>query len=389
MRSGRGWKMREARELTHLSLFSGIGGLDLAAERAGFRSVGQCEWADYQTKVLERHWPAVPRWRDIRTLTKESFYERTGLRTVDLISGGFPCQPFSTAGMRRGCEDDRYLWPEMLRVIEELRPDWVVGENVAGIVNMALDTVLSDLESLGYACQAFIIPACAVDAPHRRDRCAIVAYSDCHAGGPRRAKTAGQQWQTGLADGSHDVAHTDGTGQQRRKQHRTPDTGGQEKPHRPTCKCGQNVGDSTSAGFQNRAGVPLGRSSQEPKPERPGGDVPDTNNRRGIMRRHGELPEAESLGRIRGDYGGRTPEYGGGERRTTQSGMGGGYDGLSSRMDGVRTGWADGSWEYGIERIARGVPERVNRLKCLGNAVVPAQFYPIFQAIADIERSGV
>ncbi|EPS6244936.1 DNA cytosine methyltransferase, partial [Escherichia coli] len=164
----------EAAKLAHLSLFSGIGGLDLAAEWAGFTTVGQCEWADYPTKVLEKHWPDVPRWRDIRTLTKESFHEKTGLRTVDIISGGFPCQPFSVAGKRRGKEDDRYLWPEMLRVISDLRPAWVVGENVAGIVNMALGQVCADLESEDYSVQAFIIPACAVDAPHRRDRCAII-----------------------------------------------------------------------------------------------------------------------------------------------------------------------------------------------------------------------
>lgn len=170
------------KKLTHLSLFSGIGGLDLAAEWAGFTTVGQCERADYPTKVLEKHWPDVPRWRDIRTLTKESFYERTGLQTVDVISGGFPCQPHSIAGKRLGAKDERHLWPEFMRIIREIKPRAVIGENVPGILSTIHDDVRSDLESAGCQSWTFCFPAYAVGAHIERYRVAVVAVPESKPG---------------------------------------------------------------------------------------------------------------------------------------------------------------------------------------------------------------
>ena len=154
---------------THLDLFSGIGGFALAAQAAGYSTIGFSEIEPYACKILKRHWPNVPNYGDIRNVR--------GLR-ADLITGGFPCQPYSTAGKRGGASDDRALWPEMFRVIGETRPTWVLGENVPGIISMELDRVLSDLESLGYAAWPLGVPACAVDAKHRRERIWIVAYSE-------------------------------------------------------------------------------------------------------------------------------------------------------------------------------------------------------------------
>ena len=164
-------------KITHLSLFSGIGGLDLAAEWAEFKTIGQCEWADYPTKVLEKHWPGVPRWRDIRTLTLEDFYARTGLRTVDVISGGFPCQPHSVAGKRAGKNDERHLWPEFMRIVRELQLSFVIGENVNGILSTIHESVCADMESEGYEVRTFSVPAYAVGAHHERYRVFIIGIA--------------------------------------------------------------------------------------------------------------------------------------------------------------------------------------------------------------------
>ena len=163
--------------LTHGSLFSGIGGFDLAAEWMGWENEFHCEWNPFGQKILKHYWPNAKTYEDI---TKTDFTIHRG--TIDVLSGGFPCQPYSSAGKRKGKEDERHLWPEMLRAIREIQPTWVVGENVRGLTNwnggMVFDEVQADLENEGYEVTPFLLPACAVNAPHRRDRIWFVAYAN-------------------------------------------------------------------------------------------------------------------------------------------------------------------------------------------------------------------
>ena len=172
-------------KLKVLDLFSGIGGFSLGLERAGMETVAFCEIEDYPRKVLKKHWPDVPIYEDIRELTSERL-KADGI-TADLICGGYPCQPFSTAGKRQGEGDDRHLWPEMYRLIKTLRPRWVIAENVAGHISMGLDAVLSDLEAEDYAWWPFVIPACGANAPHSRDRLWLIANTRENPNNQQRA----------------------------------------------------------------------------------------------------------------------------------------------------------------------------------------------------------
>lgn len=345
--------------LTHFSLFSGIGGIDLAAEWAGFETVGQCEFADYPTKVLEKHWPEVPRWRDIIDVTAESVRSK-GITNITLLSGGFPCQPFSVAGKQRGKEDDRYLWPQMLRVIEELRPSWVLGENVAGLVRMALDQVLFDLESKDYTAIPLIIPACSVDAPHKRERVFIIAHTRCESEGSEVSRGDGEESSLYVTRLRQMVADSNGEWQPQSK----GDDG--EVGGRLSNGC-KDVADSNSERQQRE------RCSRE---------------RRGnVTPRDHEMPCQGScktsnycnMCSLWQSLCGKRPQE---KSKNMQQGMPCGV------WEAMRNETMESQWstEPRIPRVANGIKNRVDRLKCLGNAVVPQQVYPILKAIADIER---
>jgi len=279
-------------EPTHLDLFSGIGGFALAARWAGFRTIGFCDNEPYAQAVIKKHWPEVPIHGDIKTL------DGTAYRGVTLLTGGFPCQPFSCAGKQRGKDDDRYLWPEMLRVIQEARPTWIVGENVAGIIGLALDKVCSDLEAYGYEVEPIIIPACGVDAPHRRNRVWVIA------GG-----------------GGGDLANAISL---RKLQ---PQGCEQEQRERLGNGCAVTADPNSERIFP--AKIPRENEKDEKK----------SNDKftRGCSPAH--------------------------------------------RRQGLQANWAT---EPGLGRVAHGISNRVDRIKSLGNAIVPQVAYEILKAIRSV-----
>ena len=308
-----------------LDLFSGIGGFSLGLERTGgFETVAFCEIEEFPRKVLKKHWPDVPCHQDVRKL------RGSDVGSIDVICGGYPCQPFSTAGQRRGQKDDRHLWPEFNRLVAELRPSWVIGENVAGHISMGLDDVLSDLEGQGYACRTFVLPACAVGAHHRRDRTWTLAHA------PRqRCREAGQD--------------------SKRPAERTASTGfvgnaGRTSKRREESRQFRVAGDVI---------LPRGREQGSDRPDGPSADVADANNA-GLQ----GWPQAGDAGSQRA-RGNQQPE------RCT---------------DLPRAAWKP---EPDVGRVAHGIPNRVDRLKALGNAVVPAVVEMIGLAILEAEHGAL
>lgn len=304
-----------------LSLFSGIGGLDLAAEAAGIRTIAMCEKDAFCRKVLRKHWPDVPIFEDIKTLRGEDIGA-----PIDVIHGGPPCQPASLAGRRRGQSDERYLWGDVFRIVADVMPRFYVLENVLGIISIAGDDVCKSLESLGYSVGICCFEAAAVGALHRRMRVFFVGHAE----------------RGGLS------------GQSRRRSGKVSEDGCQDVPD-SACG-GWESWRAKSERFERKSGAFYGCEV-----------IPDADSERKL----------QQIGRVE-ELRGRTVVCSG---REPQSLMGGVVDG--------RPDWLDGYWraEPDIPRVARGVKDRVNRLKALGNAVVPAQAYPIFRAIVEVESA--
>ena len=321
-------------KLRVLDLFSGIGGFSLGLERTGgFETVAFCEIEDYPRKVLAKHWPDVPIYGDVKEVTNERL-EADGLGRIDIIVGGYFCQPFSTAGKRRGAEDDRHLWPEVKRLMATVRPTWGLFENVAGHVSMGLDEVLSDLESEGYSAWPTIIPACAVDAPHRRDRVWIIANS-------KSARTGENiRWVRGLPERR-------GEGSQRMGQ--------------------ENVADARHTGFLQR------------RKHVNGGEVGSVESR---VRRN--VLSGREQGEVLADTSSAGPQ-GGQKREALGKGSWTPRPTAECREAGRTYGW---TVEPDVGRVAHGIPRRVDRLKGLGNAVVPQIPEMIGYAILEAEREN-
>jgi len=379
--------------MKHISLFSGIGGFDLAAQWMGWENVAHCEWNPFGQRVLKYYWPNSISYHDI---TKTDFTIHRG--AIDIVTGGFPCQPYSVAGKRKGKEDERHLWPEMLRAIREIQPRWVVGENVRGIINwdggLVFNEVQADLEAEGYKILPFLLPAASVNAPHERYRTWFVAYSDSHRtmvqrrhgdnnNIERNASQEVQEWenkQSGINSTSnendrtsfnaHDRGTSSGPGEVCKEDGEIPERHQDVKP----CNSSDRNVTNTKSEQSKRLGPEQREACEQKQRElrrngcRMGGKQINSNsNNQPIQRRKASrYTESERAFAVKqfGRYHQRTDW----KNFPTQSPVCNGDDGIPSGLDGITFS----KW-------------RNESIKAGGNAIVPQVVYQIFKAIEAYE----
>ena len=346
--------------MRHGSLFSGIGGFDLASEWMGWENVFHCEWEEFPRKVLKHHFPKSISYGDIK---ETDFTIHRG--QIDILTGGFPCQPYSVAGKREGKNDDRHLWPEMLRAIREIKPRWVVGENVRGLLSwnggLVFDEVQTDLENEGFEVIPFILPAASVNAPHKRDRVWFVAYANDKGRG-------GELGDISKANGEVPQRNEDAKPSNAGEPNATDTTddgrggrqGQRSEERRQRMVSGEQEGRTMGSEAKGRSGERDDSHANIEGLEREAGQRVQEGQRGGFS-----LQNAESPGRSREDCGN------GWEVFPTQPPVLCGDDGIPRNLDGITFP----RW-------------RKESIKAYGNAIVPQVVFPIFKSIQLHERAA-
>jgi DNA (cytosine-5)-methyltransferase 1 len=375
-------------QLKILDLFSGLGGFSLGLERTGkFKTVAFCEIDKYCTLLLQKHWKGVKIYEDVRKINKEQF-DTDGIEYPDIITGGFPCQPFSVAGKQKGTGDDRHLWPEMFRIIKTFKPKFVIGENVKGLINiqdgLVFETVCTDLESEGYEVQAFNIPAAGVGAPHRRERIWILATNVANSisDNEREQITRGDEEEKRIQE---EYRQDNSTARQSSR------TGAIRNGDR-----GYEDMANPNTRFSNGTNKEIFSRGQTSNISSTGGGDKNVENSRCTLQQ-GTVFQGENENEIRkgnADQSQRSsssPEYDVANPSSKQSHSNDNRQEQReiSQQEQIELGgrssgtlWPS-NWEFepNVGRVANGVPGRVHRLKGLGNSIVPKIAEEIGKAI--------
>jgi len=338
----------------HIGLFEGIGGFSLAARWMGWETLAWCEWNEFGQRVLKHHFPEAEGFGDI---TKTDFTKYAN--RIDILTGGFPCQPYSLAGKRKGKADDRHLWPEMLRAIREIQPTWVVGENVFGLINwdggLVFDEVQADLEAAGYEVWPYVLPACAVNAPHRRDRVWFVAYCNHSRNTAPSSRTNGKQSEESIERQQPQLEHC---GFSTTENATNPDS----------IRLQQRKDSAEMA----RGQAEMGRQGSEPTNAfEANGEVTNATHpsNQGLQRGKVERGTGEFGQKRNQQLAGCLPSTW--QNFPTQPPICGGDDGLPSELDGITFS----KW-------------RNESIKAYGNAIVPQVAFQIFKAIKELTHTA-